>query len=91
MHKYQDTYFDNIAQIDMILEKKQPTRQQVEFVLNMIQSKHYRKYFFKNVTAQHWFNILKKGDYLNLLKILIFKKRKKRDYILSPNGMSSRT
>ena len=64
LSKYQDLYFENIIHVDMVLNKKQlPTRQEVEFILNLINEKHYRNYFFKKVTSLHWFDILKNEDY----------------------------
>jgi len=64
LSQYQDLYFENIIHVDMVLDKKQlPTRQEVEFILNLINEKHYRNYFFKKVTSLHWFDILKNEDY----------------------------
>lgn len=61
--KYQDIFFENIAHVDIILGKKQPTRHEVEFIFKLIRDDHYRNYFFKKVTALHWFDILKKHGY----------------------------
>ena len=61
--RYQDVYFDNIEHIDMIVSKKQPTKQEVDFILRLIQDKHYQNYFFKKVTELHWFHILKENGY----------------------------
>ncbi len=64
LSQYQDLYFENIAHVDIILDKKQlPTRQEVEFILKLINEKHYRNYFFKKVTTLHWFDILKSEGY----------------------------
>jgi len=66
LSQYQDIYFENIAHIDMILDKEQlPTRQEVEFILNLIliNEKYYRNYFFKKVATLHWFYILKNEGY----------------------------
>ena len=64
LSQYQDIYFENITHVDMILDKKQlPTRQEVEFILKLINEKHYRNYFFKKVTTLHWFDILKSEGY----------------------------
>jgi len=64
LSQYQDIYFENIAYIDIILDKKQLlTRQEVEFILKLINEKYYRNYFFKKVTKLHWFYILKNEGY----------------------------
>ena len=64
LSQYQDLYFENIVHVDMILDKKQlPTRQEVEFILNLINKKYYRNYFFKKVTTLHWFYILENEGY----------------------------
>ena len=65
LSKYQDMYFENIAHVDMIIDKKHPTKHEVEFILKLIKEEHYRNYFFKKVTALHWFNILKENSYFN--------------------------
>jgi hypothetical protein len=61
--KYQDIYFENIVHVDLILNKEQPTKHEVEFVLKLMQDEHYRNYFFKKVTALHWFTVLKKEGF----------------------------
>jgi hypothetical protein len=61
--KYQDIYFDNIMHVDMILNKEQPTKYEVEFILKLMEEEHYRNYFFKKVTALHWFPVLKKEGF----------------------------
>lgn len=63
LFEYQDIYFENIAHVDMILNKKQPTRQEVRFILELIKEEHYRNYFFKKISALHWFNVLKREGY----------------------------
>lgn len=63
LSRYQDVYFDNIEHIDMIVNKKQPTKHEVDFILRLIREKHYQNYFFKKVTELHWFNILKEEGY----------------------------
>ena len=64
LSQYQDLYFENIVHVDMILDKKQLlTRQEVEFILKLINEKYYRNYFFKKVTTLHWFYILKNEGY----------------------------
>lgn len=65
LSKYQDMYFENIAHVDMVIDKKYPTRHEVEFILKLIKEEHYRNYFLKKVTALHWFNILKENSYFN--------------------------
>lgn len=63
LSKYQDMYFENIAHVDMSIVKKHPTKHEVEFILKLIQEEHYRNYFFKKITALHWFSILKEKGY----------------------------
>jgi hypothetical protein len=61
--KYQDIYFENIMHVDLILNKERPTKYEVEFILKLMQEEHYRNYFFKKVTALHWFTVLKKEGF----------------------------
>lgn len=61
--KYQDRYFENIVHVDLVLDKSEPTRHEVEFILRLIQEKHYGNYFFKKITAVFWFYILKRAGY----------------------------
>jgi len=61
--KYQDSFFGNIEHIDIIINKKRPTKQEIEFTLKLIQDKDFRDYFFNKVSAIHWFDILKKEGY----------------------------
>jgi hypothetical protein len=63
LSRYQDAYFDNIEHIDIIVNKKQPTKHEVDFILRLIIEKHYQNYFFKKVAELHWFNILKEEGY----------------------------
>lgn len=64
LSQYQDSYFENIIHVDMVLNKKQlPTRHEVELILNLIQKEHYENYFFKKAITLHWFDILKSKGY----------------------------
>lgn len=54
-----DGYLENIATLDLILPKETPTRQQVLFVLDLIESDDsYAYYFFKNCKTHIWFQML---------------------------------
>ena len=61
--KYQDIYFENIMHVDVILNKEHPTKHEVKFILELMEEEHYRSYFFKKVTALHWFTVLKKEGF----------------------------
>ena len=65
LSQYQDSYFENIVHVDVILNRKGlPTRQEVKLILDLIQEKHYyENYFFKKVITLHWFDILKSRGY----------------------------
>ncbi len=63
IRKFQDSYFDNIEQLDLILGKRKPTQQQVEFTLSIIKDKAYYRYFFKKVDKIIWFDILKDNEF----------------------------
>jgi len=63
--KFQDIYFDNIIHIDLILDKKRPTRDEVEFILKLMKKKHYENYFFRKVSTINWFVLLKKEGYFD--------------------------
>lgn len=68
--KYQDKYFENIEHVDLILKKQEPSRHEVKFILDLIQDEHYKNYFFKQVTALHWFNVLKAGKHFDAINAL---------------------
>ncbi|MBI4848180.1 MAG: toll/interleukin-1 receptor domain-containing protein [Nitrospirae bacterium] len=68
--KYQDKYFENIEHVDLILKKQGPSRHEVNFILELIQNEPYKNYFFKQVTALHWFNVLKAGEYFDAINAL---------------------
>ena len=66
LSQYQDSYFENVIHVDVILNKKGlPTRQEVEFIFNLISKEYYENYFFKKVITLHWFDILKNRGYFN--------------------------
>jgi len=62
LREYQDIFFENVEHIDIILKKRRPTRQEVEFLLNLIRQKKYEDYFFKKVTSINWFDILNREE-----------------------------
>jgi len=57
--EYQDKFFDDIQYIDLILSKKEPTKNEVKIILDIIKKDQYYNYFFKKVQNVFWFNILK--------------------------------
>ncbi len=63
--EYQDKFFDDIQYIDLILSKKEPTKNEVKIILDFIKKDQYYNYFFEKVQNVFWFNILK---YHNLFK-----------------------
>ncbi len=63
LKEFQDKFFDNIEHVDIILEKKEPTKHEVDFILNLIKDKAYENYFLKKVDSVEWFNQLKNGDF----------------------------
>ena len=65
LREYQDIFFENVEHIDIILKKRRPTRQEVEFLLNLIRQKKYEDYFFKKVTSINWFDILNREEYFS--------------------------
>lgn len=61
-----DSYIENINILELILNNKTPTKEQVLFILGLIDSNNnYRQYFFKRVEHGLWFNILKQRGYFN--------------------------
>jgi len=58
LHQYQDRFFENAYHIDIALEKKSPTKQEVEFILGLITQEPYGNYFFRNSKSTAWFDIL---------------------------------
>lgn len=55
-----ESYIDDISHLDIILKTALPTRAQAEFALHLIDSDGaYLRYFFKNVSAPVWFNIIR--------------------------------
>lgn len=65
--RYQDKYFENIEHVDLILKKQEPSRHEVKFILDLINDEHYKNYFFKQVTALHWYHVLKAGKHFDAI------------------------
>jgi len=65
--KYQDKYFEDIEHVDLILKKQVPSRHEVKSILGLIMDECYRNYFFKQVSAIHWFNVLKAEKYFDAI------------------------
>ena len=63
INQYQDRFFENVQYIDKIIEKDNPTSQEVKFLLSLIQEEHYYNYFFRKVEKLHWFYPLKEKGY----------------------------
>lgn len=61
-----DLFSQNKKMLDFILEENIPTKEQVIFVLSLIDSdKDYEKYFYGKVNGKAWFNILLHKDIFN--------------------------
>ena len=61
-----ESYIENINILELILNNKTPTKEQVLFVLGLIDSNNnYQQYFFKRVEHGLWFKILKQRGYFN--------------------------
>ncbi|WP_151198054.1 PIN domain-containing protein [Cellulophaga baltica] len=59
-------FFQNKKMLDFILKEDSPTKEQVIFVLSLIDSdQDYEKYFYGNVHGKVWFNILLQKDIFN--------------------------
>ncbi len=57
---FKSIYIQNINTVDFILKEQEPTKEQVIFILALIDSdEDYKKYFFKKVESTVWFTILK--------------------------------
>lgn len=63
IRKFQDTFFDNVEQIDQIISKRKPTQQQLLFIFGLIEDPTYGDYFFKKVENPIWFFPLKEAGY----------------------------
>ncbi len=61
-----DLFSQNKKMLDFILEEDIPTKEQVIFVLSLIDSdKDYEKYFYVKAHGKAWFNILLQKDIFN--------------------------
>jgi len=65
IRKFQDTFFDNVEQIDQIVSKRKPTQQQLLFIFDLIKDPTYGNYFFKKVENPIWFFPLKEAGYFD--------------------------
>lgn len=63
LHQYQDRFFENAYHVDIALNKTSPTKQEIEFILELITQDQYRNYFFKNSKSTAWFDILQSKDF----------------------------
>jgi len=62
----QDSYIEDIEHLDIILEKKTPTKKEASFALALINSEDsYKRHFLRKVDKKVWFNILKENDFFN--------------------------
>jgi hypothetical protein len=62
----ESSYIQNINTIEYILKEKKPTKEQVIFVLALIDSNiAYERDFYKKLSNSNWFNILKKKGVFN--------------------------
>ena len=68
--KFQDKFLDNIKHIDIIAKNKEPTIQEIEFVLNLIKSDaSYERYIFQKLISHVWFEIWKRESYFSPNKV----------------------
>ena len=64
--KFQESVLDNIKHLDIILSKEKPTRQEVQFALNLIKENPvYERYFFSKLRSLEWFDILKSESFFS--------------------------
>ncbi|HAW49991.1 TPA: hypothetical protein DCX16_03465 [bacterium] len=63
LRQYQDRFWEDVEHIDIILDKTESSRHEIEFILKIIQEDPYNNYFFKNVKSSNWFDILKNEGY----------------------------
>src|SRR5690606_15666487 len=61
-----DPYIDNVNHIDLVLKSKKPTKEQIAFILNLLNSDNsYKEYFFSKIDKPVWFRILKDHGFFN--------------------------
>jgi hypothetical protein len=59
----ESSYIQNISTIEFILKEKKPTKEQVIFVLALIDSEDsYERDFYKKLSSSSWFEILKRKE-----------------------------
>ena len=61
LENVREAYLDNIEHIDLIIQKENPSKQEIVFVLGLLETdESYAHYFYRRVTTLVWFPILKK-------------------------------
>lgn len=58
-------YMEDIKQIDSILEKVKPTKNQLLIIFGLIQDPKLEEYFFQKIKSPIWFPILKERGYFS--------------------------
>ncbi len=61
--EFEDSYLEDIKDIDEILNKTQPTKNQLLALFGSLENPKLEEYFFQKVSSPIWFPILKKRGY----------------------------
>ncbi len=63
--EFGNIYMEDIKQIDSILEKFKPTKNQLLIIFGLIQDQKLEEYFFQKIKSPIWFPILKERGYFS--------------------------
>ncbi|KKM19034.1 hypothetical protein LCGC14_1659720, partial [marine sediment metagenome] len=54
---------DTLARLDILLEKKVPTREDIEELIRLIKKPSHSQYFFSKLSSPDWIDLLKEKDF----------------------------
>jgi hypothetical protein len=60
-----ESYNDDIQHINLIIDKEDPTRQEIRFILQLISNSVYFNYFFRNLKNEKFWFVLRDSDFFN--------------------------